>query len=174
MSWRTAAGHGSVIGVLVALQYGIASELLFFFGVAVLIYAGAWSAQRRRTARRIARHLTRPLGLAAAVTLALIAYPLWTQFFGPQAYHGTGFGDIDASENLASFGALSARSVGGVLGVWAPMTVNPVEENSYFGPVLFALVILAARYDCAADPQPAAALGCSDRSKPGHCARRPV
>ncbi len=144
ISWRVAARHGSILGLLVALQYGLASELLFFTGVGAVLYAVAWSAQRRHVAGRIAAHLVRPLAIATSVTLALIAYPLWTQFFGPEAYHGTGFGGLDASENLASFGALSARSVGGVLGGWAPMTVNPVEENSYFGPVLLGLVILAA------------------------------
>lgn len=153
--WRTATIDGAVIGALAAVQYAIAAELLFFTAVGVAIYVLAWALQRRRAAARIAVRVTRPLAVALCVAFALVAYPVWMQLFGPQTYHGTGFADLDASENLASFTALGFHTVGGASGGWTPLSVNVVEENTYFGPVLLLVIIACAARLCRR-PQPSA------------------
>ena len=69
-----------------------------------------------------------------------------------------------------SFGALSARSVGGVLRRWTPLTVNLVEENSYFGPVLLVVVVLCAVIGCVADLGPRSVPAARTRRSHGRCA----
>jgi hypothetical protein len=127
---------GTVLGLLVAAQYAIGAEMLFFTALAAGIFAIAWAVQRRATAWRVARRAAPPLGIAALVAAALLAYPMWMQFFGPQAYDGTGFGNIGTASDLLSFGAFPYLSIGGALGGWTRLTVNVAEENSFFGPAL--------------------------------------
>lgn len=140
---RTTLRDGVIVGVLAAVQYTIGAEMLFFTGLAVGVYAIAWSIPRRRVAARIARRIAARLAVALGVVIALDSYPLWIQFFGPQAYHGTGFFDVTASENLLSLIALRNRTIGGTIQHWPQFALNVAEQNTYFGPVLFVLVVVA-------------------------------
>ena len=141
---RAILRDGTILGLLIAIQYSIGAELLFFTGIGVAIYAIAWSLPRPRVAARIARRVTPRLAIAVLVAAGFLAYPVWMQFFGPQAYDGTGFGGIGATENLLSFGAYPFDSLAGHLGAWAKLTANVAEENTFFGPILVALAAICA------------------------------
>lgn len=143
--WRILAlrrpGHairdGIVAGVLIAVQYSLGGESLFFAGLAVVAFLACWWGFGGR-ADPIA--FARGLVVAAGTAFVLLAYPLWMQFFGPGSFHGTGFSQNIHSEDLLAYGAFPARSLAGVLGLHANLAVNPTEENSFFGvPVLLAL-----------------------------------
>jgi hypothetical protein len=138
---RTTLRDGVILGLLAAAQYSIGAELLFFTGFAVGVYALTWSIPRRRVAARLVRRVAGRLAVGVTVTAAILAYPIWMQFFGPQAYHGTGFDDFGPAENLLSFSSLRSGSIGGDLWHWQELAVNAAEENTYFGPVLLLLIV---------------------------------
>jgi hypothetical protein len=142
--------EGAILGLIVAAQYSIGAELLFFtaFGLALFGLARFALGRLAHEHSRLPRPQFSGFAVAGVVASGLLAYPIWMQFFGPQAYHGTGFGRISAAENLLSFGAYPFGSVAGVLGGWGKLTSNIAEENTFFGPACFALAILAAARLC--------------------------
>jgi hypothetical protein len=166
--WRILAlrrpGHavrdGVVAGVLIAAQYSLGGETLFFAGLAVVTFLVFWWALGGRADAVV---FGRGLAVAAGSAFVLLAYPLWMQFFGPGSFHGTGFDQNIHSEDLLAYGAFPARSLAGVLGLHADLAVNPTEENSFLGvPVLLTLAgmyLLAARHPDAARRRPARAVG---------------
>ena len=80
---------GVVLGLLVAYQAFVNEEVLFYtalaLGLFVIVYAPAETGHR---AASCGRSSLRGLLVALVVAGALLAYPLWVQFFGPQRYHG--------------------------------------------------------------------------------------
>ncbi len=80
---------GAVIGVLAAAQLLISEELLLtqvlLAGIALAILIG----RRPDQVRTRAAYVLRVLGVAAGVLALVAVWPLWMQFFGPQAVHGT-------------------------------------------------------------------------------------
>jgi hypothetical protein len=85
--------RGVVVGLLVTWQALIGEEVLLLLALALLVFFAAWLAMRPREARLIGRY-ARGLGIAVAVALPLLAYPLWRQFFGPG--HMASFAGYDA------------------------------------------------------------------------------
>jgi hypothetical protein len=79
--------------------------------------------------------------VTAATAFALLAYPLWLHFFGPQRYSGTGFDHRIHAEDAAAYGAFPARSLAGVTGLDTRLAPNPTEENSFFGLPLLILAV---------------------------------
>jgi len=78
---------GTVLGVLAAAQLVTGEEVLASSALLAAIGLGLLAAMHRRDRAAVwkaTRHIMPALGLAAAIFLALGAYPLWTQFFGPQ------------------------------------------------------------------------------------------
>lgn len=136
------------VGLLVAVQYTIGAETLFFLGIALAVYAVVWCAQRRRAFRVLIPRVARRLLGAGAIAGALLAYPIWMQFAGPQAYHGSGYANLGIWENVLSFGAIPWASLGGHAGLWAKLARNYGEENSFFGPVLLIAAIVYATRLC--------------------------
>lgn len=136
-----AIGNGTIVGVLTAVQYSLGAELLFFLAIATAVFLIAWAIQRPRAARFLAPRVARGLGAGSLVAGVLLAYPIWMQFAGPQAYHGTGFGQSGASEDLLAYGAYPWQSMAGTLGLWWKLAVNFGEENSFFGPGLLIVTI---------------------------------
>jgi hypothetical protein len=91
---------GAWLGLLTALQLLTAEELLFYTGIAALILlavlAASWPPLRRprqlaSTSRELAATVTSGLMVAAGVFILVAGYPLWTQFFGPLAQHGSAY-----------------------------------------------------------------------------------
>ncbi|MET8231388.1 hypothetical protein ABZS77_12050 [Micromonospora sp. NPDC005298] len=136
--WRSGVG----LGLLVVWQVFIGEEVLVFLALAAGVLALGWALADRSAARRHAPALFGRLAVAAVLAAALLAYPLWFQFRGPQHYAGMAFAAHAFQLDAASFTA-SARQT--VLGDdWLPglLSPNPTEENSFFGPGLLVLAVV--------------------------------
>jgi len=134
------------VGLLTVVQYSVGPEMLFFLGLAVGVYAIVYCLHRRGAFRILAPRVARRLGVAGAIAAVPLAYPIWMQFAGPQAYQGTGFNKLGIWENVLSFGAIPWASLGGHAHLWVKLARNFGEENSFFGPVLaIAAIVYAVR-----------------------------
>jgi hypothetical protein len=145
--WRTlelrvpgrAVRNGLILAGLLIWQAFINLEILFMTAVglgifcAVMAYARRWSAPSERGA------FLRGLGVAGSVTVAVLAYPLAVQFFGPQSYHGLPQFVRNFGADLGSFTAYASRSIAGNSLTNERLAQNPAEENAFFG---WGLVIL--------------------------------
>jgi hypothetical protein len=138
--------NGLLLGALVAVAFSIAAEALFFTALACAVFLGCWAASRSRRAEAVAAlpAFAPALAVTAGTALALLAYPLWLHFFGPQRYHGTGFDHRIHAEDVAAYGAYPTRSLAGAAGLDTSLAPNPTEENSFFGLPLLALAIACA------------------------------
>jgi hypothetical protein len=131
--------NGLILAGLLVWQAFINLEILFMTAVGLGIFCTVMAISRRRTHRGEGTHFLRGLAVASVVTLALLAYPLTVQFFGPQSYHGLPQFVRNFGADLGSFTAYATRSVAGN-GVTAQrLAQNPAEENAFFG---WGLVIL--------------------------------
>lgn len=135
--------NGALLGVLVAVAFSIAAEGLFFTALATGVFLGAWALHPARRAEAWAAlpTLLRGLAVAGVVAAALLAYPLWLHFLGPQRFHGTGFDPLIHAEDIAAYGAFPQRSLAGLAGLGTTLAPNPTEENSFFGLPLLGLVL---------------------------------
>jgi hypothetical protein len=136
--------NGLILGVLLAVGFSIAAEGLFFTALASAIFVVAWSLSpaTRPEARRAAPTVLAALAVAAVVAGALLAYPLYMHFDGPQTFSGTGFSQRHYAEDLAAYISFSSRSLAGWAGLdSAYLASNPTEETSFLGLPLVVLVI---------------------------------
>ncbi|MEV4347308.1 DUF2079 domain-containing protein [Actinoplanes sp. NPDC049596] len=135
--------NGLILGVMLAVGFSIAAEGLFFTALAGAVFAIVWALARpnRGEAREVLPKFLGSLGLTAVVAGALLAYPLYMHFAGPQTFKGTGFNQRHYSEDLASFFAFADRSIGAKLGLGNDLAPNPTEETSFFGLPLMLLVV---------------------------------
>nr|WP_230416109.1 DUF2079 domain-containing protein [Micromonospora tarapacensis] len=149
--WRLFAlrrpGHwlrdGAVLGVLVAIAFSIAAEGLFFTALALGLFVAVWASHptNRAEARAVLPSFLRGLVATAVVAGALLAYPLWLHFAGPQRFHGTGFDAVIHSEDIAAYVAYPRRSLAGEAGFGTSLAPNPTEENSFLGLPLLLLAV---------------------------------
>jgi hypothetical protein len=134
-----AVRNGVILAALLIWQAFINLEILFMTAVGLGLFCAVMAVARRRSHPGETVRFLRGLGVTAAITLAVLAYPLSVQFFGPQSYHGLphfvrGFG-----ADLASFTAYASRSIAGDSITAERLAQNPAEENAFFG---WGLVIL--------------------------------
>jgi hypothetical protein len=145
--WRTlelrvrgrALRNGLILAGLLVWQAFINLEILFMTAVGLGFFCAVMAAVRRRSHPGEALPFLRALGVTAAATLALLAYPLSVQFFGPQSYQGLHESVRAFGADLASFAAYSRHSVAGDAAVASRLTQNPAEENAFFG---WGLIVL--------------------------------
>ncbi len=136
--------NGVILGVLIPVQYSLGGETLFFAALGCALFTGCLLIAGHREPRENVIAFGRGLGVAALTALALLAYPLWMQFRGPNSFHGTGFSQGIHSEDLLAYGSFPARSLSGLAGLGGHIAPNPTEENSFFGvPGLLLLIGLA-------------------------------
>ncbi|WP_233512694.1 hypothetical protein [Micromonospora deserti] len=136
--WR----RGLALGLLVTYQVFLGEEVLVFLVLAAGVFALAYAAADRAAARRLAPALLGRIAVGAAVSVPLLAYPLWFQFFGPGHYRGMPFHAYGYQLDAASFTASARQTLLGddyLPGLLAP---NPTEENSFFGPGLLVLAMV--------------------------------
>ena len=151
--------RGATLGLLVAAGFSVAAEALFFTALALGIALGVWAAGRREAAREAARPFLTGIATAAVTAGALLAYPLWLHFAGPQRYSGIGFDQRIHSEDLAAFGAYPMRSLAGLAGLDTRLAPNPTEETTFYGvPLLLVTIVCFVALWRAADPARRAAL----------------
>ncbi|MDI1462571.1 hypothetical protein QEZ54_16485 [Catellatospora sp. KI3] len=137
--WR----DGAVLALLVVWQAFINEEILLFTAVGLAVFTGLAAAVRPDLRRR-ARPLIAALAVTALLAGAALAYPLWWQFAGPQAYHGLGAHIPTYGNDLASLLTYSTQSLASAvlpehLATPAPAP-NQTEETAYFGPPLVLLL----------------------------------
>ena len=145
--WRTlelrvagkALRNGLILGGLLVWQAFINLEILFMTAVGLGLFCVVTGLARRRRYRGEARAFLRGLAVAGAVTVAVLAYPLAVQFFGPQSYQGLPQFVRNFGADLGSFTAYSSRSVAGNSVIATRLAQNASEENAFFG---WGLVIL--------------------------------
>jgi hypothetical protein len=131
---------GAVLGALVGWQVLIGEEPLLILATGLLILTVVWGLSRPSQLLASAQAALPGIGVAVAVALVLVGYPLWMQFFGPASYHSLHHGP--AGNDLASFGALPRQSLGGKLLHPGQVVDNPTEQNSFFGwPLLIMLAV---------------------------------
>jgi hypothetical protein len=134
----TVVRRGVVLGLLVVGQAFLNEELLFLYALAAAIFVAVYAVFRpRMVAAQIPRFLA-GLGVAIAVAVPLLAYPLWFQFAGPQHYRGLPEFVLGYGANLATFTAFPKVSL-----MHGPGNLSPQpEENSFFGwPLLLVLLV---------------------------------
>ncbi len=138
--------NGLVLGLLVAVGFSIAAEGLFFTALASGVFLLTWSLApaTRGEARAALPTVLKGLAVTAVVAGALLAYPLWMHFAGPQSFSGTGFNQRYYVEDVAAYLGYSSRSTAAAAGLTsAGLASNPTEETSFFGLPLLALTIVA-------------------------------
>ncbi|GAA3452876.1 hypothetical protein GCM10018962_47090 [Dactylosporangium matsuzakiense] len=136
----SAVRRGLVLGAVVLYQCFINEEVLFLTAVALLIFLLAYLHPREYLPS--VRAALPAILIGAAAAGVLLAYPLYHQFFGPQAYRGLPDFVHGFSTDLASFKEFSRRSI------MAPDDLSvidkmggPTEENTFFGWPLLGLLL---------------------------------
>lgn len=94
---------GIVLGLLVTAQIFTGEELLLLTALAGLLLLAVLALGRPRATASRWRPAAAGLAVAAVVTLLLAGYPLWVQFFGPLAQHGSAFTPDFFENDLTSF-----------------------------------------------------------------------
>lgn len=132
--------NGSVLGLLIVWQAFVNLEILMMTAVGLGIFLAVvviLSPEHRRDLGPFVAGLA----VAAGVALGLLVYPLYVQFFGPQAYHGLPPYIRRYGADLASFVAFSRESIAGSRDTAKGLAQNPTEENAFFGWPLAILVV---------------------------------
>jgi hypothetical protein len=137
--------NGILLGVSLAVAFSIAAEGLFFTALAGGVFVITWSLARatRAEARAALPTVLAGLGVTAVVAGALLAYPLYMHFTGPQTFARTGFNQRHYAEDIASYFAYADRSLAGWAGLRNTLAPNPTEETSFFGVPLMVLVVVS-------------------------------
>ena len=136
---------GVVLGLLVAVQFFVGSEVLLIMAITGrhrhLAVVVLWSGRRTRALRDHARHAMVGLSAAAVTAIVLLAYPVWFALAGPAHFSGPVWPATGGSNGVATSGTslkhfvLSAPSdnvashldhiIGGYQG--------PILSDQYFG-----------------------------------------
>jgi hypothetical protein len=138
--------HGVVLGLLIAYQMFLGEEVLFFTALACAVTILVWAAFRPREALSRWRPFATGIAVAAGVALALLAYPIYWQFFGPGHYRGVPW-MTDFNADLGSYWRFSRLSLAGdPHQKTTPFAQNATELNAFFGgPLLLVVVGIAVR-----------------------------
>ncbi|WP_433610767.1 hypothetical protein ACQP2P_42225 [Dactylosporangium sp. CA-139114] len=139
---QRSARLGLLLGGLVVAQFFLGEEVLLLAAVTLTLFCLAFAATTRPIPRHVLPSLGIGLGVAAAVALVALVFPIWLQFRGPQSAHGGVFKPEFYSADLKSFAAISPLSLAGGDGA-ARLASGPAEYTAFFGaPVL--IVVLGA------------------------------
>ena len=142
---RRALVDGALLGVLAAVQVVLTEEMLASEFLAGVILLGVLVAIARGQVRGRLRHAVVALSVAAVTAAVLSAYPLATQFFGPQHLAGA-LRDIRVfSTDLGNFIEPTQMLWLRPLGIQASgYTTNSTEADGFLGLPLLAIVLVAA------------------------------
>jgi hypothetical protein len=129
---------GLILAGLVTWQFFINQEVLLITAVAAAVI----TLVRIRDVWPDRLRILGSLGLGAAVAGALLAYPMWFQFRGPQSYRGLPFEFHSWGEDLAAYVTFSRDTLAG--DGYVEKTIGVTEQNTWFGWPLVLVVIVAA------------------------------
>lgn len=131
---------GVILGLLVAYQIFIGEEVLLLATTGLCIFGAAYAVMQPKHALAAARKAAPTVVLGAGVAVMLVGLPLVWQFFGPQSYHSLLHGPV--GNPLGAFTTFSTQSLAG--GDAAALSLNPTEENAFFGWPLIVVATVAA------------------------------
>jgi hypothetical protein len=131
-----------VLALLVAYQFFINQEVLLITAVACAVLVLVRTAQQPRQAWSQAPRLLASLAIAGVGAAALLAYPMWFQFSGPQSYRGLPFDFHSWGEDLAAYVTFSRDTLAG--GAAVEKTIGRTEQNTWFGWPLVLVVLACA------------------------------
>ncbi|HTF08713.1 MAG TPA: hypothetical protein VK659_11135 [Asanoa sp.] len=134
--------RGIWLGLLVTYQAFVNEEVLLYTALGSFVFVVCYTLIRPRAVKeRIPRFLG-GLAVAVVVVVALLSYPLWVQFYGPQSYHGVPTAVKDVSTDLAAYPAFPRLSIAGSTATAERLAQGPVEENAFLGwPLLIVCLI---------------------------------
>jgi hypothetical protein len=138
------ARSGLVLGLLIAYQVFINEELLFLTALACFVMVVVYLLSRPRQALGEAPRFLAGLAVAAAVTLALTAYPLWFQFAGPQHATGPIYWAANWYNDVAGLAGYPRNGISGWLGVGSYYNNAVDETNGFLGLPLLVLAVVTA------------------------------
>ncbi|WP_329111153.1 hypothetical protein OG792_07760 [Micromonospora sp. NBC_01699] len=124
---------GIILALLVSYQAFINEEILLFTALACGVFLAAVLVQQPGRFRTAWRPLAGGLAVCAVLAVALLAYPLYVQFAGRQAYHGLSDAVRDYGNDLAAFVSPGSPTLGGNERANANLAPNYSEENAFFG-----------------------------------------
>jgi len=141
---------GVQLGVLIAAQYLISPEILAIVGVLIVAALACIAIRNPKNVPKLVHTASGATGIALAVAVVLMSYPLWMLFYGPQHFAGAvPSTTLNPYHNdLLSFLApgaqqrvsLGMRSLGNHLAIES----NTAEIDGYIGvPLLIITGVLA-------------------------------
>ncbi len=133
---------GIVLGLMATYQIFLGEEPLLLAAMGMLLFAVAYAVARRDMAKESWRPLLKGLGLAAALALPLVAFPLYWQFFGPQSYQSVLHGDHAGNSPLALLSFAERSLLAGDEESANALSLNPTEQNAFYGWPLTALAFV--------------------------------
>jgi hypothetical protein len=137
--------RGLTLAALVVAQAFLGEEVLLLTALATGAFVLAYAGLRPDRVRAALPRAALTLAVAAVAALAVLGYPLWVQFAGPQSYRGHTEGFINGfGADLASYPAYPTRSLAGDPVTAARVAPNASEQNAFFGWSLLALVAFVA------------------------------
>jgi hypothetical protein len=134
--WRAIA-----LGVLITYQMFLNQETLLVTAIGAAVVAIMLAATSHE-ARIRARPFLSNLAVAGAVAFALLAYPLWFEFFGPQHVSGLVPAAVHTGTTLPGLWHLPRTSWGASIGLTGAGGVGN-EQNVALGPALVLLGCIA-------------------------------
>ena len=139
--WRRLLTSGVALALTVAAHVFIGEEVLFLTALTLAVMTVGYALARPAYARRVLPGFTVSMLTALVVASALLAYPLWFQFQGPQSVASGLFSPYYFSADLVSWLAFSPLSLAGSEAA-ARLSTGPAEYNAFLGWPL--LLLLAA------------------------------
>jgi hypothetical protein len=135
---------GVILALLVTYQAFINEEILLFTALACGVFLLAVLVQQPGRWTAAWRPLAGGLGVCAVIAGTLLAFPLYVQFAGPQAYHGLSDAVRDYGNDIAGFFMPGSATLGGNPVANANLAPNYSEENAFFGAGLAMLAVAIA------------------------------
>jgi len=138
---RRPVRDGVILGLMITYQVFINEEVLFLTALAGTMFVLAYVAFRPEAIRPAVKPVLIGLSVAGALSLALLAYPLWFQFYGPQHFNGLPLFLQDSYRlPLGSYVRLPQLSHWGNPADNAQYSTQ-TEENSFFGWILLLAAV---------------------------------
>jgi hypothetical protein len=134
---------GGFLGLVIAGHLFLGEEVLFLAAIGLAVFSIAYAAVGPRAARQALPGVAGGLAVAAAVAVALLSYPLWLQFAGPQSVPNGPFNAAFFSADLAAFTSISPLSLAGDDNS-ARLVSSAAEYTSFFGWPLVLVTVGAA------------------------------
>ncbi|WP_249714057.1 hypothetical protein [Rhizomonospora bruguierae] len=131
---------GLLLGLLVSAQVFIGEEVLFLTAITLLLVAVGYAAAAPGEALRAAPRFLLGGAIAVLTALALLAYPLWFQFAGPQSVPNAPFSAEYYSADIVSYVTSSPLALFGSAQD-ARLATGAAEYNTFLG---WPLLVLAA------------------------------